>query len=176
MAYGRGCLLSKQRKKVRRIPKKGKCVIRGNYTYQRLKPVLPGRVKWEDKVEISNPVIGTLTPRVSKKRKVRVPLTPEEKAERQKRAAYNKRLRELRSMPYEDYLHTVEWEATRQRALEHHGRYCHDCWATAFLEVHHLTYDNKGREKMGDLAVLCDKCHEKRHAGQRGVRGKANAR
>ncbi len=170
--------MNKQGKKARKIPKKGKIVIRENYVYQRLKSVVPGGVRWGDKVEISNPVIGTLIPKVvvHKKRKVRVPITPEEKAERQRRAAYNKRLRELRSMLYGDYLHTVEWETTRQRALEHHGRYCHDCQATAFLEVHHLTYDNKGREKMGDLAVLCDKCHEKRHAGRRGAKSKRNAR
>jgi len=31
------------------------------------------------------------------------------------------------------------------------------------LEVHHLTYDRLGDERMDDLEVLCPDCHRKAH-------------
>ncbi len=33
-------------------------------------------------------------------------------------------------------------------------------YSSATLEVHHLTYENFGRENMKDLVVLCKPCHE----------------
>jgi hypothetical protein len=33
------------------------------------------------------------------------------------------------------------------------------------LDVHHRTYENKGKEKLGDLTVLCRECHTKFHKG-----------
>lgn len=62
---------------------------------------------------------------------------------------------------YKEYLLTPTWKATRRAAIEHHGNLCH-CGSVAY-EVHHLTYENLGNEKMEDLIPLCGYCHSAYH-------------
>ncbi len=41
------------------------------------------------------------------------------------------------------------------------GKKCERCgYSSARLEVHHLTYERFGRERLGDLRVLCKTCHD----------------
>lgn len=70
-----------------------------------------------------------------------------------------KRLEELRTMPYRQYLRTREWQRKRRVALKIAGYACRMCGATERLQVHHKTYERRGAEKMSDLVVLCDGCH-----------------
>jgi 5-methylcytosine-specific restriction endonuclease McrA len=70
------------------------------------------------------------------------------------------RLRELTAMAYQDYLHTPEWRALRERALEQAEYRCQLCGAKGRLELHHRNYHrNRGRERASDLTVLCRTCH-----------------
>ena len=70
------------------------------------------------------------------------------------------RLKQLRSMPYYDYLTTPEWQATRKAALEYANHACQLCNASNLrLHVHHRTYERKGCELPADLFVLCERCH-----------------
>jgi len=68
-----------------------------------------------------------------------------------------------REMPYTDYLQTAHWRETRKRKLMAVGCKCERCNNYRNLEVHHLTYDRLGDERMDDLEVLCPDCHRKAH-------------
>lgn len=70
-----------------------------------------------------------------------------------------KRIRELRAMPYSDYLRTPEWQATRVKVLVRCDYRCQICNGQDRLEVHHRTYERLAQELEGDLILLCRDCH-----------------
>lgn len=70
---------------------------------------------------------------------------------------------ELRDMGYGEYLKTHHWRVVRQAALDHYGRACLLCGETGLVDVHHRTYDTRGRERLHDLSVLCRDCHSRFH-------------
>ncbi len=74
-----------------------------------------------------------------------------------------RRVAELRTMPYKDYLQTPEWAAKRSEMLNRAGHRCQLCNRAGRLEVHHRTYERRGSELEGDLFVLCANCHDHFH-------------
>jgi hypothetical protein len=64
---------------------------------------------------------------------------------------------------YEKYLKSPRWKAFCQRAYGFYGKKCMACGSRAKLHVHHCTYDRLGRELLGDVRVVCDKCHRLIH-------------
>lgn len=68
-----------------------------------------------------------------------------------------------KDMDYRDYLTTQHWEDTRKRKLSLVGGRCEKCPRSAPLEVHHLTYERLGEERMEDLQTLCRICHCREH-------------
>lgn len=80
---------------------------------------------------------------------------------------------------YEDYLRSDHWQRIRHMALERAvGRCqnsgCHyrllsreelaECPPRGYgLDVHHLTYDRLGHERLDDVLVLCRRCHGAAH-------------
>ncbi len=50
----------------------------------------------------------------------------------------------------------------RLRAIERDNHKCIECGAGESLQVHHLTYENEGHEKLEDLVTLCRGCHSKK--------------
>jgi hypothetical protein len=74
-----------------------------------------------------------------------------------------KRIEELGSMEYGDYLKTSEWKDRREAAIRAVGGRCQLCNDAGALNVHHKVYDRRGCELPSDLFVLCAKCHEKHH-------------
>jgi len=78
--------------------------------------------------------------------------------------ASDERRKELRRMPYADYLDTPEWARTKKRMLRRaHGR-CQVCnGADTTLHVHHRDYSRRGNERNADLVVLCKECHQTFH-------------
>lgn len=74
-----------------------------------------------------------------------------------------KRILELRTLPYEKYLKTPEWKQKRDAALERDGYRCRACDSDKKLEVHHRTYVRRGNEDLNDLTTLCESCHEHFH-------------
>jgi 5-methylcytosine-specific restriction endonuclease McrA len=77
---------------------------------------------------------------------------------------YVQRQYELRTMPYQEYLQTPEWQARRQRHLRSAGYRCQLCnTGDRSLHVHHRTYERRGDERWADLLVLCSDCHAKHH-------------
>lgn len=66
---------------------------------------------------------------------------------------------------YALYIKSPEWKRKRTKKLRIVGARCQNitCRSRFNLQVHHLTYDRLGREKMSDLKVLCRACHMDAH-------------
>lgn len=73
---------------------------------------------------------------------------------------------------YDAYLATPHWAYIRDAKLGYSNYTCLVCGYRRFwykwgmpkrLEVHHLTYERLGRERLADLEVLCEDCHKDRH-------------
>lgn len=85
------------------------------------------------------------------------------KAKAKKGRDKSQRINALRALPYQEYLETAHWKRTRDAALKHHGERCQKCGTGRELQVHHVSYNRRGSEKMVDLAVLCGGCHAEAH-------------
>ncbi len=64
---------------------------------------------------------------------------------------------------YQNYLLSDWWALVRRKALQAAGFRCQLCNSPEKLQVHHRSYANIGNEKLGDLTVLCEDCHEVFH-------------
>lgn len=64
---------------------------------------------------------------------------------------------------YQEYIASPTWAHVRDLALEYYAYRCCLCNSTKRLNVHHRTYARLGRERLGDLTVLCRKCHSTFH-------------
>ena len=71
---------------------------------------------------------------------------------------------------YQDYLLSDHWKDVRRRfwASKLHNGSCFVCSSKDKLQVHHKSYKRIGKEKMGDLILLCGKCHKETHDFDRG--------
>ena len=72
---------------------------------------------------------------------------------------------ELNNMPYAEYLKTEHWQKLRERAKERDGNKCVLCSSKERLEVHHSSYEHRGRDhyEIDDIVTLCHECHSKYH-------------
>lgn len=77
---------------------------------------------------------------------------------------WQERVKELRAMPYREYLRTPEWKRRAEQAKRAAGFRCQTCASAGRLHVHHRTYARRGEEWNKDLTVLCAECHELFHA------------
>ena len=74
------------------------------------------------------------------------------------------RLYDTTEMRYDLYLQTAEWQTLRRIKMEAASHRCQICNSDAGpLEVHHRTYERRGRERLDDLTVLCRRCHQSHH-------------
>lgn len=67
------------------------------------------------------------------------------------------------SVDYVVYMQSSAWQRKRISALNLYGHWCAVCSATTKLHVHHRTYVRLGRERLADLAILCERCHARLH-------------
>jgi hypothetical protein len=70
---------------------------------------------------------------------------------------------QLTTMPYAAYLKTAHWQDVRQRALGRAEGRCQLCGTAGSLDVHHNTYERRGKERPSDVIALCRTCHAKHH-------------
>lgn len=63
---------------------------------------------------------------------------------------------------YNAYLQSKHWKEFRAKIIEERGC-CEKCGSTERLHIHHVTYDNLGKEKPDDVMCLCNSCHYKIH-------------
>lgn len=90
--------------------------------------------------------------------------TQRDEAERTYYEARRRRVRELRTMPYREYLRTPEWQERRKARLKAARFRCQVCnTKNGRLNVHHRTYERRGEELAADLIVLCEPCHHMFH-------------
>lgn len=73
-------------------------------------------------------------------------------------------IKQLKNMPYGDYLKTKHWEDVRRRALARSEYRCQVCNSPGPLDVHHRTYERRGNENYKDVVALCRDCHEIFHS------------
>jgi hypothetical protein len=59
---------------------------------------------------------------------------------------------------YSRYLGTRRWRWRRRLVILRDGGGCRECYARG-TDVHHLTYERVGHERLGDLVLLCAECH-----------------
>jgi 5-methylcytosine-specific restriction endonuclease McrA len=80
----------------------------------------------------------------------------------------------LKMDEYEKYLAAPHWQELRRRKLEEQKNElgyncCEECGARpevtrkTALNVHHVTYERLGRERLEDLRIICRPCHDKQH-------------
>jgi hypothetical protein len=67
-------------------------------------------------------------------------------------------------LSYQDYLKSDHWQHMREIAREHYGNTCCLCGTEDQLDVHHRTYERRGRERLSDVILLCRDCHSRYHA------------
>ncbi len=67
---------------------------------------------------------------------------------------------------YVQYLKSKHWSLLREHILST-TKSCTVCGNKFCLQLHHLTYKTLGKEKDGDVLVLCKKCHELHHETMR---------
>ena len=76
---------------------------------------------------------------------------------------------------YDKYIKSAQWRNISDLLKKQAGYLCAHCrHSSTTLEVHHLTYERFGHERMSDLVVLCKPCHEaadKKRVAQREARG-----
>jgi len=58
----------------------------------------------------------------------------------------------------------------RKKRLSVAGHRCEDCGSTTRLQLHHLHYETLRAEKVGDVRILCERCHAEATDRQRAVR------
>lgn len=63
----------------------------------------------------------------------------------------------------QEYLKSSKWKMLKMLKLSKTNNKCESCGSTHNLHLHHNTYKRLGDEKLSDLNILCDKCHNKLH-------------
>lgn len=75
--------------------------------------------------------------------------------------------KKTREEEYRAYMRSERWRALRRKVIERDGDRCKLCRRSRRkLEVHHLTYVRFGRERLEDLALICQRCHSTEHQWQ----------
>lgn len=64
------------------------------------------------------------------------------------------------SFNYQRYLASREWACLKKQVRGRSGGWCERCIEREAKQVHHLTYERIGRERLEDLQHLCKPCHE----------------
>jgi hypothetical protein len=64
----------------------------------------------------------------------------------------------LRAIPLLVYYLSLHWQRAWARTMERAGHTCEICGSEA-RNVHHLTYERLGGERISDLLALCRQCH-----------------
>jgi 5-methylcytosine-specific restriction endonuclease McrA len=68
--------------------------------------------------------------------------------------------RNERKKKYLAYLDSDQWMLIRRLKLEEARGKCEVCSSDKLLQVHHRDYSRLFNERLEDLTVLCDRCHE----------------
>lgn len=66
-------------------------------------------------------------------------------------------------LKYQEYLRSEEWQRKRSLVLRRAKGQCEGCMERPAEVIHHLSYQNRGRELLFELVALCHACHQIAH-------------
>jgi ribosomal protein S14 len=72
-------------------------------------------------------------------------------------------IKSAQDVNYQKYIKSKEWKQKAEEAKTRAGNRCQGCnrpRSEVQLEAHHRTYERIGRERPGDITVLCRDCHQ----------------
>lgn len=92
---------------------------------------------------------------------------PDAVAMRLRRAQEDLERREAERAARAPYYSSPEWAMVRQRVMQRARGVCEGCCISPATEVHHMTYENFGKEFLWELRAVCRPCHDRFHAPQR---------
>lgn len=61
---------------------------------------------------------------------------------------------------YRKYIKSVAWRKKRLQVFAYYGKRCYACGTLKNIQVHHLTYQHFGNERIYELRPLCKRCHD----------------
>ena len=61
------------------------------------------------------------------------------------------------------YMNSQTWRGKRKGYFKRHEKKCAACKTERCITLHHMTYENLGRETDADLVPLCQECHTLYH-------------
>lgn len=61
---------------------------------------------------------------------------------------------------YNAYLRSEEWADRRRKVFRRAGNMCEGCQDVPANQVHHLSYEHVGYERLWELVAICTTCHE----------------
>src|SRR5215203_1694501 len=64
---------------------------------------------------------------------------------------------------YVAYLKTDWWAFVRRRCMARAWNACERCQCRPARQVHHLTYERLGAERLDDVIAVCPQCHAEMH-------------
>jgi 5-methylcytosine-specific restriction endonuclease McrA len=69
------------------------------------------------------------------------------------------------SKKYLNYMKSKKWRNLRIRVAKRDRFICQRChrYTPKGFNIHHLSYERLGNERLSDLILLCPKCHKKTH-------------
>lgn len=88
---------------------------------------------------------------------------PKRRKKRTTFVPFDKKLESLGFKSYEAYLLSEHWQNFKKRYFSRHNRICYCCGKPS-QDLHHITYENLGRERLRDVKPLCRDCHKIVHA------------
>ncbi len=60
---------------------------------------------------------------------------------------------------YQKYLQSTHWRKVKRDYAKQFKRVCYLCASEDNLELHHVTYERIGNERLTDVVYLCEICH-----------------
>lgn len=80
------------------------------------------------------------------------------------KSAFQKYLEE-KEITYQEYVESSHWQKKKKefKSSSYYQGCCWVCGKKKYLHVHHITYENIGRELLCDLLELCSDCHNRLH-------------
>jgi 5-methylcytosine-specific restriction endonuclease McrA len=64
---------------------------------------------------------------------------------------------------YKQHLRSRKWKLLCSEKKRQAGGQCEKCGCYWILQVHHVTYERLGNERLSDLMAVCKFCHEEMH-------------
>lgn len=62
-----------------------------------------------------------------------------------------------------EYMQSEKWRALKLSRLRIAQHKCESCGSTHNLHLHHITYERLTQERIEDVVIVCEECHQRQH-------------